>query len=338
MNFRQHLLIFLVIIFCIPVTNLSAAITRTLSIGSRGVDVKELQVILNKDTTTKITSAGPGSPGNETEYFGLLTAKAVVAFQEKYKKEILTPAGLTLGTGTVGSFTRAKLNSLFNTTQTVTTNNLVPNNIVPTNSTPPASVPAFTYTSISYPILYSVPATVKRGSTVVIYGANFSLTGNTIIFGTEKIGNISSPDQQKIQFTVPTTLQNGTYNVSVQNDIQLTSQKSSTVTVTDIQPITPLIFDANPKIVSVSPGSDLRVTVTGSGFSLTDNTIQSSFGSIANVKATSESELTFSLEDFAQFDQVRVNPYAKGASVPLIFGIANSGGSTPKTIQILVQF
>ena len=40
-------------------------------------------------------------------------ASAIVAFQEKYKSEILTPSGLKNGTGFAGQATRKKLNSLY---------------------------------------------------------------------------------------------------------------------------------------------------------------------------------------------------------------------------------
>ncbi len=47
-----------------------------------------------------------------TGYFGQLTLKAVIRFQEKYKDEILVPIGLDKGTGFVGPLTRAKINQL----------------------------------------------------------------------------------------------------------------------------------------------------------------------------------------------------------------------------------
>lgn len=86
--------------------------SANLSLGSKGPQVLALQKLLNREPDTRIAVSGPGSPGNETGHFGVLTKAAVIRFQNKYGSEILTPAGLSSGNGFVGARTRAKLNAL----------------------------------------------------------------------------------------------------------------------------------------------------------------------------------------------------------------------------------
>ncbi len=80
--------------------------------GDRNQDIKNLQILLNKNSTTRVIESGLGSPGNETDFFGPLTRSAVIRFQELYFKEILDPWGFKRGTGIVGPTTRSKLNEL----------------------------------------------------------------------------------------------------------------------------------------------------------------------------------------------------------------------------------
>lgn len=86
--------------------------TRNLSKGSTGQDVKELQMFLNQSNDTELVFIGIVSKGNETDYFGPITANAVTRFQNKYATDILVPLGLSQGTGYFGNSTRAKIHSL----------------------------------------------------------------------------------------------------------------------------------------------------------------------------------------------------------------------------------
>ena len=82
---------------------------RDLIYGSEGNEVIELQKCL----------ANPPAGGKDvypegviSGWFGPKTKRAVIRFQEKYAKDILTPIGLTKGTGDVKPMTRKKLNQV----------------------------------------------------------------------------------------------------------------------------------------------------------------------------------------------------------------------------------
>jgi peptidoglycan hydrolase-like protein with peptidoglycan-binding domain len=76
-------------------------------------DIKNLQIILNNDPDTKVADSGPGSPGQETHYFGALTEDAVKRFQKKYNLlEYQTRNTHPERWGRVYFSTRAKLNEI----------------------------------------------------------------------------------------------------------------------------------------------------------------------------------------------------------------------------------
>ncbi len=94
-------------------TLLPYAWRAALAPGIRNKDVLSLQIALLKDGTYP-PSGMALSQCPISGYFGDCTTNAVKNFQEKYKEEILKPAGLTSPNGTVYSLTLDKLNSLYN--------------------------------------------------------------------------------------------------------------------------------------------------------------------------------------------------------------------------------
>ena len=86
--------------------------TSNLGQGSSGSAVMYLQILLNSNAATRVAASGVGSAGQETQFFGPLTAAAVSAFQNMYASSILTPLGLTSGTGFFGASSRTKANML----------------------------------------------------------------------------------------------------------------------------------------------------------------------------------------------------------------------------------
>lgn len=77
---------------------------RNLKLGDRGSDVKWLQQILNQASSTQVTL-----PGQETDYFGPATEKALKKYQDLHKDDILKPLGLLSPNGFFGSITRSFL-------------------------------------------------------------------------------------------------------------------------------------------------------------------------------------------------------------------------------------
>lgn len=161
----------LAIVF-IPVV-VYGAILRDLQQGDRGSDVRELQIALNRDPNTRVSSSGAGSPGQETNYFGTLTFGAVKRFQQKYLTEILEPLGLTRPTGYVGERTRLVLNRTVKTSKPVVA------------STSPAII-------------------TKTTEEITLFGESFTKTDNRVLISSEPLGaftGLTSSDGKSIKFT-----------------------------------------------------------------------------------------------------------------------------------------
>ncbi len=87
-------------------TSEGTPLSSDLEIGVTSPEVKTLQKILNV-LGYVISDTGPGSPGNETDFFGAKTKAAVLRFQTDHWEEISKKTTVSKPTGMVGEATRS---------------------------------------------------------------------------------------------------------------------------------------------------------------------------------------------------------------------------------------
>lgn len=121
------------------------------------------------------------------------------------------------------------------------------------------------YNNIQSPaITYISPTSGAVGSSVTVFGSGFSMTGNTVHFGTGIITNLQSPDGHSVSFIVPSQLTGygsqvvtlSTYQVSVTNSAGFTSNATPFT-------VTSLGQTAAPTISSVNGPTTLQTGVSG---------------------------------------------------------------------------
>jgi hypothetical protein len=158
-------IVYIFLLLAIPFSLNAYTFTRTLSVGSVGEDVFQLQKILNSNPNTRVSETGVGSLNNESYYFGEKTKQAVIRMQNLFSDQILRPVGLNIGSGFVGNSTLNFLNA------SQSQSGVTPTTIV--NAT-------------NKPIVTSVtPKEIKDGDAITILGTNFSPQNNTVLLGFE---------------------------------------------------------------------------------------------------------------------------------------------------------
>ncbi|MFA6227402.1 MAG: peptidoglycan-binding domain-containing protein [Candidatus Paceibacterota bacterium] len=278
-----------------------------MSIGTVGQDVYALQKILNSDTTTALTSSGIGSSGMETQYFGQLTKNAVIEFQEKYTSEILTPNGLTRGTGFVGVSTRAKLNSLVNTVSSSTNTNSSNSSLTQwgnyiggssytinnTNSSANPSGQNLQNSSLPYVNLTvnnsHSPSAIASGSSVIVSWTSGNVTSCTsglgVSFdtnGTKTIDNITVPTS----FTLTCTGLTGVVADSVH--VSIIGQADTSVNLTPSVDVKINNSDVDFVLgqISTTPNDTNTIAITWSAHNVSDCVASSTPGSITGWSGT----------------------------------------------------
>lgn len=162
---------------------------RNFQLGETDLRIKILQILLNLEPGITVSSLGPGSSGQETDYFGEKTKNALIRFQVKYN--------LHREKGYLGASTRSLLD--FKLEQW-----LKPSSPI---LTVPAALPA-PQKPISVSVTKKVPRLITLSpsgggnrASITIKGENFLSNGNRLRSNfAEDVLNLSSNDGQTLTF------------------------------------------------------------------------------------------------------------------------------------------
>ncbi len=326
--------------------------SRDLKEGDVGEDVRELQKFLNRNPATMVANDGPGSPGKETTYFGLLTRWAVVTFQEAHKSEILLPNGLTFGTGFVGRATRTKLNALLGEVL-ATPVSVAPISTIsvstPTTQTPQNSLltqnPVNPPTEANLQKIYGVSKyQVRPGDTIEIKGVGFSKEKNILHIGythsaplfpsfsppeisTQSSGGSSSvlDAPQSFTVTIPGTFPIGKYEIWFTTDKNESSKNFSApiyISVTNNPQVSPNIEKISPTLATMGD----EILVSGSGFTENGNNIYSSLGNISNISSIDGKLIKVKVLNFPQVTTIQKYLGGKSLEMDAWLYIQNENG------------
>lgn len=344
-----------------PVFDASAQVqsfNRDLKVGDTGEDVRQLQKFLNSKPVTVVANSGPGSPGNETTYFGTLTKWAVATFQEQYKSEILIPNGLSSGTGFVGPATRAKLNSLSKNSNPIV---MLPPNLPPapptqgssgsaSNSNEPSTFMRSLF-SQKISLLNVSKYQVAPGGVITVSGVGLSHEDNFLHLGDTRTvplivptipvtAQVAVAGVTSLQATIPSDIPTGKYEVWVsKGENGFGNDSSKKIGVPFFISITSSPKDA-PMITNVSP-SPLTVSgemiISGSGFTPAGNNIYSTLGNVSNV-SSSGGNIVVRVSDFPAISQFKKQSATQIVEAEGWLYVQNDNGVNAAPAQFRIKF
>lgn len=326
--------------------------TYDLKMGMISPEVKLLQQALNSNIDTSVAVSGAGSKGLETEYFGARTLSAVIKFQEKYRNEILVPAGLASGTGFVGSYTRAVLNRLQAPLASSTSSpvsNIAAQASATSNVASPTAYEQALYSKEikemlvqsgldpdyfvgdnwkKYPQILDVSLTeASPGDTITFSGINLEDPSLKLTFGGQDMA-FQKPSSNSFVFTIPKSFPYCYCSLELKKDGATYQKNDIYILVKKKGAVAPQISGVR-SLVS-TPSINDTITIEGTGFTNT-NDIITSFGELWNVPRSGANTIALPLSKLSTLTQT--SEYQKSISAgvqtsDMVIYIRNQNGNS----------
>lgn len=321
----------------------SFSFTKDLSLGSNvNPDVAYLQRVLNSNPATIVASTGVGSDSNLTTYFGSKTLDAVMRFQNLYKNDILTPAGLSSATGFVGGYTRAKLNTILKSGL----NNGIYTNATSTNTTASTNT---TYVSVNGNTAINYGArqitdlstySAVPGQIMSLFGQGFHPSTNKLYLGTVFTGTYASQNSgTKINFQVPYSISQGRYQLQINNEYGTSTSGLIFLNVTSNTTNSTTTSVYIPTITTVTPTSTNAINsiirITGTNFT-SNNTLLTNLGDISNIRSNDGKNIDLMIGSLPNYTSA-FNTY-KGKSITLLLRVKNEYGTSTNQLSHTIYF
>src|SRR3989344_4908226 len=340
----------LLAVIALPFLALAAPLylPRNLARGDSGLDVYNLQVILNQDAETRVAAEGAGALGGETQFFGAATEDAVRRFQLKHAAEVLVPAGLEAPTGFVGARTRSALSARADAAFGGGARSAPPP-AAAVSAGPPA-VPAaegalgglefggdlalslqniFCGGLSDAPVLFPAEGQpVVAGGDGYLMGFRFN-EGETYSLIDEGSGRTFAvayaASSNTVTFTVPKSWTSKGYKMHVED---ADGAASNTVTVY-------VSGASSPKITRISPSPmpfGEEVTIEGTNFTETGNSIVSSSGTVSDL-GSERGKIKF-VSTFGSQIPENIRAEGGGAAMVVLRVVNAKGASTPVMLNV----
>jgi hypothetical protein len=282
---------------------------HNLRIGTTDSDVERLQKYLNRHDAP-VALSGAGSSGNETRYFGPATARAVRLFQELHTNAILSPFGLTKGTGNFYAATRNFVNQTLGQ-----------------DPTPSAVSNTSGYYAVGGTITGVTGPTVLKNNTDVLTltpggTANFQFPKKLAAGQSYNITVTQSPTGQQC-FIAPGQNSIGTVHNS---DVNITIQCSSN----GINPFMPLIVSGG----ATTPTTPITYTIGGTVSGLTDTVIlNASNGDSLTISSNGAFTFATPVAEGSPYN-VTVQTQPSGQTCVVTNGTGTTGGSNVTNVSV----